>query len=131
MISSHRAITAIFLALITASFCFYLLWQLSQPKHFQLDISNESTVPVQFIEVFGEGVYQSQRLLNVLPEQITSIRVALKKSGDLRFRVVQEGSAIDYIIYRDVEKLTLTSELQRWLTIYSNQRYLLNSLDEH
>lgn len=131
MVSSRRAIIAISFALITALLCFYLLWQLSEPKYFQLDISNESNQPVEFIEVFGRGIYQSQRVVNVMPEQVMSIRVALKNYGDLRFRVVQDGSSIDYIIYPDVAKLTLASELQRWLTVSTNRRYLLNHLEEN
>jgi hypothetical protein len=104
----------------------YLVWQMTTPKKFQLDISNETTWPVNQVTVFGMGAYHAQSAYNIEPGQFASIIVNLKPEGDLRFSVEQGFTSVDYAIAQDVETF---EQLKQWLTIEPGNRFIVKDVD--
>ncbi|WP_019530021.1 hypothetical protein [Dasania marina] len=104
----------------------YVLWHMSTPQKFQLDISNETDIPIQQVTVFGMGVYRAQSVADIAPDQFATIIVNLKTEGDLRFSIEQGFTSIDYSLAQDVTRL---EQFKQWLTVEPGNRFIVKDVE--
>ena len=104
----------------------YVLWHMSTPRQYQLDISNESDQAITQVTVFGMGVFHAQSASDIAPGQFSSIIVNLKPEGDLRFSVEQGYNSIDYSLAQDVQRL---EQFKQWLTVEPGNRFIVKDVE--
>ena len=121
-----KIIAAIVFFCVVAISVGYILWHMSTPRQFQLDISNETDIPVAQVTVFGMGVFKAQSANYIEPGQFASIIVNLKPQGDIRFSVEQGFNSIDYSIAQDTEHL---EQFKQWLTIEPGNRFIIKDVE--
>lgn len=121
-----KILSAIALFIVVAISTAYLVWHITTPRNFQLDISNETDLPVTQVTVFGMGVFHAESVAYIEPGQFASIIVKLKPKGDLRFSIEQGFNSIDYAIAQDVEHL---EDLKQWLTVEPGNRFIVKVVE--
>lgn len=94
-------------------------------KTYRLVLSNQSTISVDSIRVFGSALEQEYLIENLVVGTEQTLSLTLAKRGTLKYEVQQGTTRVDTFIVKDVSTL---EHFHQQLTVEPGNRFLMSTL---